>query len=220
MTSSWKRLHNKHRNETGLVIGNGPSLTDIPLSFLHKYPSFGTNKIFLLDGFKPDYYVAVNPLVIEQAGNTVKDINYDAKFISEFYTRHLVKDALPLYSSAIPAFSRNPEQWVYEGHTVTFVCLQLAYWMGLKTVLLVGVDHSYEFEGRPNEEKLAFGKDVNHFHPDYFSNGQKWHNPDLRQSERAYRMAKTVYESEGRKIMNLTPFTALEVFEKGDIVEW
>ena len=220
MMSSWKELKNKHKGGTGLVIGNGPSLNEIPISFLHRYPSFGTNKIYLLDGFKPNYYAAVNPLVIEQTGNTVKKIDYDAKFITAFYTEHLVKDALPLYSSVVPAFSRRPGEWIYEGYTVTYVCLQLAFFMGFKTVLLVGVDHNYEFEGMPNEMKLAYGKDKNHFHPDYFSNGQKWHNPDLAMSERAYKMAKTVYDYEGRKIVNLTPFTALDVFEKGDIAEW
>jgi len=203
-----------------LVIGNGPSLNDIPLDFLGKYPSFGTNKIYLLDDFEPNYYVAVNPLVIEQVGNTIRNIDYDAKFIGAHYTKHLVKDALPLNSSVIPAFSRHPDKWVYEGYTVTYVCLQLAYFMGFSTVLLVGVDHSYEFEGFPNQMAIAWGADVNHFRPDYFSNGQKWHNPDLARSEWAYKMARTVYEFEGRRIVNLTPFTALDVFEKGDIAEW
>ena len=218
--NSWNGLNNRHKGEIALVIGNGPSLVDIPLDFLKKYPSFGTNKIYLLDGFQPTYYVAVNPLVIEQVGNRINNIDYEAKFITAFYTQHLLTDALPLYSSVIPAFSRHPDEWIYEGYTVTYVCLQLALYMGFATVLLVGVDHNYEFEGRPNEMKLAWGEDKNHFHPEYFSNGNKWHNPDLVQSERAYRMAKTVYDSEGRRIINLTPGSALEIFEKGDYREW
>jgi len=220
MKSSWNELRDKHLGETGLVIGNGPSLNEIAIDFLWKYPSFGTNKIYLLDGFQPTYYCAVNPLVIEQVGNRVRDIDYDAKFISAFYTYHLVKDALPLNSSLLPTFSRTPDIWIYEGFTVTYVCLQLAFFMGFETVLLVGVDHSYEFDGRPNEMKLAWGEDTNHFHRDYFTNGQKWHNPDLANSERAFKMAKLVYENDGRRIVNLTPGTSLEVFEKGDWRKW
>lgn len=220
MPSSWNELQNKHQGETGLVIGNGPSLNEIPQDFLWEYPSFGTNKIYLMDGFQPTYYVAVNPLVIEQAGNTVRDIDYDAKFITAFYTEHLVTDALPLYSSVFPSFSRTPDQWIYEGFTVTYVCLQLAFYMGFDTVLLVGCDHKYEFEGFPNAVGIAWGEDSNHFHPDYFSGGQKWHNPDLVNSEKAYRMAKNVFDNAGRRIVNLTPGTALEVFEKGDWHEW
>jgi hypothetical protein len=220
MTSSWNELQNKHKGETGLVIGNGPSLNEIPLEFLGKYPSFGTNKIFLMEGFSPTYYVAFNPLVIEQSANYVLHIDYEAMFVTAAYTRHLLTDALPLFSSVMPSFSREPEKWIYEGYTVTYVCLQLAFWMGFTTVLLVGCDHRYEFEGEPNQMKLAFGEDVNHFSPDYFSNGNKWHNPDLAQSERAYRMAKTVFDADGRSIVNLTPGSDLHVFEKGDWREW
>ena len=142
------------------------------------------------------------------------------KFITAHYTRHLIKDAHPLVSSAIPGFSREPEKWIYEGHTVTYVCLQLAYYMGFTTVLLVGVDHKFEFEGKPNDEVTSNGDDVNHFHPDYFGENVRWNNPDLYRSMQSYRMANLVYEHDGRKIVNLTPGSDLDVFEKGRIKEW
>ena len=63
---NWRDLADKHRGETCLIIGNGPSLNDVPLEFLHKYPSFGTNRIYLKEGFTPTYYCSVNPLVISQ----------------------------------------------------------------------------------------------------------------------------------------------------------
>ncbi len=103
---------------------------------------------------------------------------------------------------------------------MTFVCLQLAYYMGFSTVLLVGCDHSFEFEGEPNAPAVANGKDVNHFHQDYFADGVLWHNPDLDQSARAYKMAKTVYDADGRSIVNLTRGSDLDVFERGDWQEW
>jgi hypothetical protein len=214
---SWQKL--KGTDNVALVIGNGPSLSDVPVKFLKKYPSFGTNRIYLLDGFTPTYYAAVNPLVIEQFSDDINKMKCE-KFVTAFYVPEFVKDAHPLNASVIPAFSRKPEEWVYEGYTVTFVCLQLAFYMGFKTVLLVGVDHSFEFEGHPNQQRVARGDDVNHFHPDYFGDGVSWHTPDLVQSERAYQMAKTVYDFEGRRIVNLTPGTKLDVFEKGDIAEW
>ncbi len=142
--------------------------------------------------------------VIEQFNGDIDKMECE-KFIAAFYTEHLLTDALSLYSSVIPSFSREPDKWIYEGYTVTYVCLQLAFYMGFSTILLIGVDHSYKFEGYPNEMVIAEGKDKNHFHPEYFSNGRKWHNPDLIQSERAYRIAKMVYGAEGRDIINLTP---------------
>ena len=211
-------MRNRHKGKTALVIGNGPSLKDVSLEFLTRYHSFGTNRIYLLDGFEPDYYVAVNDLVIQQFNREIRKLESE-KFIKAHYTLHLIKDAHPLFSSEVPAFSRTPEQWIDEGYTVTYVCLQLAYYMGFDTVLLVGVDHKYEFDGMPNEEVRMEGDDPNHFTPKYFA-GKRWNNPDLLAAERAYRMARIVFDNEGRKIVNLTPGSALDVFEKGDIKDY
>jgi len=218
--SSWKELSNKHKGEVGLVVGNGPSLKEIPLDFLGKYPSFGTNRIYLLDGFIPTYYAAVNSLVIEQFSSEINLMECEKFVTARFLMDGTIASAHPLYSSTLPCFSRHPDDYVYEGYTVTYVCLQLAYFMGFETVLLVGVDHSYEFKGGANALSQAKGDDVNHFHPDYFGDGVLWHTPDLEQSKWAYQMAKTVFEADGRKILNLTPGSALDVFEKGDIAEW
>src|SRR3989304_2973132 len=68
-----------------------------------------------------------------------------------------------------PFFSKDITQGIHEGGTVTYVCLQLAYMMGFSTVLLVGVDHRYEYQGMPNEQQMAVGPDPNHFSPDYFT---------------------------------------------------
>lgn len=202
-----------HAGETCLIIGNGPSLKDIPLGFLRKYPSFGTNRIYLLDGFTPTYYASVNPLVIDQSLDEINAMNC-TKFIRADRAE-LIDGSYPMQSAAVPMFSHDPLMWVYEGFTVTYVCMQLAYYMGFTTALLVGVDHRFKYEGQPNECRMAEGPDPNHFHPDYF-NGVYWNNPDLHRSEQAYRMAKLHYERAGRKIINLTPGTALEVFERKD----
>ncbi len=220
MMSSWKELSNKHKGETALVIGNGPSLNEIPPWFLNKYPSFGTNRIYLLSGFAPNYYCAVNPLVIEQFHDGINLMGCIKFVTARFVQDGMITNAHQLYSSVQPSFSRTPEEWIYEGYTVTYVCLQLAFFMGFETVLLVGIDHQYIFKGGPNALSQAKGDDVNHFHPDYFGDGVMWHNPDLLQSERAYSMAKTVFDNAGRKIINLTPRSALDVFERGDIAEW
>lgn len=215
---NWEHLQDTRRGETCLVIGNGPSLNDIPLDFLRKYPSFGTNRIYLLEGFTPTYYVSVNPLVIEQSAEQIKALEA-MKFIRASQAS-MIPGAYPLDSVGHKTFSYNPAAYIYEGFTVTYVCLQLAHFMGFDTVLLVGVDHSFQFDGRPNEEKIAEGADPNHFSPDYFSNGTRWNNPDLEQSEEAYKLAKVAFESEGREVINISTKTALDIFKKGDYREW
>jgi hypothetical protein len=216
---SWKELENLHKGETGLIVGNGPSLNDVPLDFLRKYPSFGTNRIYLLDGFTPTYYAAVNPLVIEQSIEQIEQIDCSAKFIAEPFAR-LIGGSYILISGSIPGFSNEPYEWIYEGHTVTYVCMQLAYYMSFSTILLVGVDHRFDVNGAPNSEVVSDGPDINHFHPDYFGKGVRWHLPDLYRSELSYRMANTVYKKAGYRIVNLTPDTGTHIFEKGTIDEW
>lgn len=213
----FETLDGIHNGETCLIIGNGPSLRNVPPDFLKKYPSFGTNRIYLMDGFAPTYYVSVNPLVIEQSLEEIKKLT-GIKFLPYAYSQYC--NALPLRSHYSPTFSMNPKAYIYEGYTVTYVCMQLAYYLGFDTVLLVGVDHRFQFQGSPNEERVAEGPDPNHFHPDYFSNGTKWNNPDLERSESAYKMAYEVFKNDKRKIINLTEGTALDVFEKGAVNEW
>lgn len=213
----WNELKNKHAGETCLIIGNGPSLKDVPLTFLKKYPTLGSNRIYILSDFVPTYLTCINPVVLEQFFYDFDGVK-TTKFIRAGYD-HLVSGSLPLHSSAFPMFSKNPSVCVYEGFTVTFVSMQLAWWMGFTTVLLVGVDHRFTFSGVPNQEMKADAVDVNHFDPNYFS-GCQWNNPDLEGSEHAYKIAYNVYKQDGRKIINLTQGTALEVFERGEITEW
>jgi len=56
----------KHRGQRCVIIGNGPSLNKMDLSFLKNEITFGMNRIYLLFDkwdFTPTYYVSVNPLV-------------------------------------------------------------------------------------------------------------------------------------------------------------
>lgn len=214
-TPSWQQLYNRHFGEVGLVIGNGPSLKDVPLEFLQKYPSFGSNRIYLRKGFTPTYYVCVNPLVLDQFAEDIEKLEC-LKFLGEH--AH-TGNHITLHSAPTPMFSYAPRSWIYEGHTVTFVSLQLAFYMGFQVVLLVGVDHKYEFTGKPNEASLATGKDPNHFDAEYFS-GVVWNNPDLERSAHAYRLAQVAYERNERRIVNLTADTALDVFDKMELSEW
>lgn len=210
MATQWSDLEGKHTGETGIVIGNGPSLRDIPVHFLVKYPTFGTNRIYLRNGFSPTYYVCVNPLVASQYLVDIQNMAGPIKFVTDQFAGQIA-DALPLHSVGTPIFSYHPDVRIYEGFTVTYVCLQLAYWMGFSRILLVGLDHFYKFQGKPNEEKVMAGEDPNHFSSEYFQ-GARWNNPDLQRSESSYYMARTVFEANGRQIINCSTKTACEVF--------
>ena len=207
-------LKDRHVGEVGIVIANGPSLRNVSSAQLDKHTTIGTNRIYRK--YIPDYYVCVNPLVISQYWHEIEKVRA-VRFIRSSMSRNL---GLPLHILTDRVFSTEPLQMgVHEGWTVTYVALQLAYWMGFSTVLLVGLDHRYVFDGKPNEENLMLGDDPNHFDPEYFK-GASWHNPDLEKSEKSYKMARQAFERAGRRVINLTPDTGTDVFEKGQMERW
>jgi hypothetical protein len=115
------------------------------------------------------------------------------------------------------SFSRDlARDGAWEGATVTFMAMQLAYHLGFKEVILIGVDHSFVTPGPANKLVTADAPDPNHFDPAYFGPGVQWQLPDLAVSEMAYRIAKGAFEADGRRIIDATVDGKLTVFPKAD----
>jgi len=92
----------------------------------------------------------------------------------------------------------------------------LAFHMGFSQVILIGVDHSFSSQGKPNTTVVSTGDDPNHFSPDYFGKGFRWQLPDLQTSEIAYTMAREAYKEDGREIIDATVGGKLTIFPKVD----
>ncbi len=204
----WDDFHDIHAGETGLIIGSGQSLRDVPILFLNKYPSFGQNRIYLLEGFTPTYYVAADREITRYVDH-IKEIQAKAKFIREGRSQ-LVPESIPIKIKSYPSFTFDMNKEIWEGWTVTFVSLQIAYWMGFTTVLLVGIDHYY---GKNNRA-------VDWHFIDNYGDGDDDVEAELTRPEEAYHMAKEAYTSNNRRVINLTEGTHLDVFEKGLVSEW
>jgi hypothetical protein len=123
-------------------------------------------------------------------------------------------NALFLRESFRPQFSTDITRGIWGGATVTFVALQIAFYMGFREVILLGVDHQYSSMGTPHSTVTAQGSDRDHFHPKYFSDGFRWQLPDLATSEIAYAKAKAKFEIDGRTILDATRGGKLDVFPK------
>ncbi|XOV89479.1 MAG: 6-hydroxymethylpterin diphosphokinase MptE-like protein [Pseudomonadota bacterium] len=211
-------IHNRHRGETVVLVANGPSLNRTDFDLVRNRTTFGLNKIFL--GFRqfrfyPNYYVAVNEKVLRQSVDQVRQLNC-VKFLSNRAPDLFSNNALTYIidtTSPKHRFAETPLEGLDEGWTVTYVALQLAFYMGFSRVVIVGLDHRFEYEGAPNESRLLQGADPNHFSPDYFAH-QEWDNPDLANSEASFRFAREHFEAAGRQIIDATEGGACEVFEK------
>lgn len=215
-------LRNRHQGERCVLVANGPSLRRMQLDFLRQEHVVGLNKIFL--GFKdfsiyPRYYVAVNPLVLQQSAGAIRGLNC-VKFIDHRARQAglLQEDALTHFITETQRtpFSRDLSVGYQQGHTVTHAALQIAYFLGYRQVIIIGLDHRYKFEGHPGAPCLQAGPDVNHFSPAYFAPGQKWENPNLTEADKYFRAARRAFEEDGREILDVTVDGACSVFAKAD----
>lgn len=213
-------LKNRHKGERCVLVCNGPSLNKMELDFLKNEYVVGLNKIYL--GFKkfrfyPNYFVAVNAKVLTQSESEIKKLS-SVKFLSDRCPDVYKENALThiLKTKDYQGdFSHDIRTGVQEGYTVTYAALQVAYYLGFNEVIIIGMDHKFDFEGEPNEAKLMEGNDTNHFSTEYFK-GHSWDNPDLINSERYYKIAKDRFEEHGRRIFDATIDGNCSVFEKVD----
>ena len=207
-----------HQGEDCFIMGNGPSLNKIDLSRLNHFHVFGLNKIYLLlDKIELNlsYHVAVNPFVIQQSKEALESLSCPT-FLSYCAAKNVIDSKSHVYfiatSSGI-SFHKDIINILSEGWTVTYVALQLAYYMGFHRVFLIGVDHNFSTQGDPNETQILQGDDPNHFDPNYFKD-QQWQLPDLDGSELSYHLARFSYERSGRKIFDATVGGKLTIFDK------
>jgi len=212
----------RFKGQRCFVVGNGPSLKQTDLRKLDGEFTFGMNRIYLAFeqyDFVTSCLVSVNDLVLEQCYKDIRSLSIP-KFVTwrarDYFNGG--EDMLFLDTDyTLPEdFNGDATGRLFEGNTVTYVSLQLAYFMGFKEAILIGVDHNYITKGPANAPITSQGEDPNHIVSNYFGKGFRWQLPDLEGSERAYRMAKEAYEADGRKIVDATVGGKLTVFPKID----
>lgn len=220
-----RTLRDSHPGQKAVIVCNGPSLLGTDWSLLADVYTFGLNKINLLFdsvSFRPSCIVSVNPLVLEQNAaffNTTAIPLFLDRVAAAFDIRFR-QNVVALHSTGLNRFARDCSISIYQGGTVTFVAMQLAFHMGFTDVAVIGCDHSFTASGAANEKARREGTDSDHFHPDYFPDGEFWHLPDLDLSEGSYRLGRRIFEAYGRRVVNATDGGRLEVFPRMSLAEF
>ncbi len=216
-----KTLKDIHKGERLFLIANGPSIKDMDLGVLKNEFTMCMNRFYIYFdkiGFVPNYLVCVEDLVLGQFAEDFNNIPIEGKFVNwRFHQQinkcHYLKEAFAFN----PFFQNDITNPTHFGGTVTFACLQLAYYMGFSEIIIIGMDHSFKEKGIPNKiEVRKYEKDESHFDPNYFPKGMKWKLPDLDKSEIGYLIARNFYESNNRKIIDATINGKCEIFDKQD----
>ena len=228
-----KKLHNKFKGKRCFIVGNGPSLNKIDLTKLKNEYSFAVNGIFYKTnevGYKPTFYVVEDNAVIKDNIQIINNYDCDYRFFPSIYKPYIKNKKNTYffnmnrafyepksYYYETPRFSKDCHNRIYVGQSVTIDNLQLAFYLGFKTVYLIGMDFNYDIPESANVDGhiiVSTEDDPNHFHPDYFGKGKTWHDPKLQNVLKSYQLAKLMYEQAGRKIYNATVGGKLELFER------
>jgi hypothetical protein len=225
-----RALKDIQRGQRAFILGMGPSLLVSDIDRLKGEVTFACNKIYLAfddTKWRPTYYSVIDLLVAQNNRSDICELR-----LKKIFTRPLQSlfsdESDIIYVRAVrnpgPAdnprirFSKDILEATYGGHTVIYFQMQLAYYMGIREIYLLGVDFSFDIP-KTRGEKTAHGEDVlvhsgevNHFHPDYRKPGEKWSMPNLVYQYKAFQCAKEAFESDGGFIANASRSTKLDVF--------
>lgn len=219
-------LRDIHKGKRCFIVCNGPSLKTADLDKITQYGeiSFGSNKIvkiFPKTRWRPTYYT-----ILDERYQYSFDINQEMPSKIQFYRSdsyihtHKVNHNCVWFNGdgdrALldnPKFSEDAARVVYSIATVTYAMLELAVYMGMRELYIIGCDHSYGLE------RTKEGKIVNTGQKSYFEGsdgkdqklaGNSW------EQEIAFNYARKYADAHGIKIYNATRGGKLEAFERVD----
>jgi hypothetical protein len=227
------RLKNCHQGRRAVIIGNGPSLRVSDLDRLQDEITFASNKIYLAYGetaWRPRYYSVEDSLVMQNNleairavqgstgifPDTMRALGYDDP--GALFPRLLPPASYeaPLQDPGFPAFSSDLCQGIAWGSTIVYSQIQMAAFMGCSAIILLGIDHSYRLPSVKQGNAYLHEGEQNHFHPDYRTAGEKWHQPNLDVLEVSYARARDACAARGIPVLNASRRTSLDVFERAD----
>ena len=224
-------FRDRHRRRRAIVIGNGPSLRVTDLDRLRDEITFASNKIYLAfdeTQWRPTYYSVTDVLVAQNNRDKIARLEQEKIFGDSVRAvfRHN-RDVLWLHELGNPDPERGPTfsddlfRGVWGGFSVIYIQLQIAFFMGIREVYLIGVDFSFSVPKATGETSihgavLESGGEVNHFHRDYRTPGEKWTMPHLDGQRRAFTYARDAFDEAGGTIVNCSRQTQLDVIERQD----
>lgn len=232
-----KKLKNSHANEKCFIVGNGPSLNSSDLNMIKNEVSFAANSIFRIYSqteWRPTYYCiqdakVINELKSEEVSSAYLESDFFFVASSLYRMCHekglLSKKVLSfpiiqadMECNTIP-FSDDIIRGFFNGYTVTYMAMQIAVYMGFRSIILLGVDHSFPYI--KDEKGMVIVNDLSipgHFYETPADNLDLNKRPSANYHEyvtKAYQSAEEYSRKTNRfRIYNATRGGCLEVFER------
>lgn len=213
------------------LIGNGPSLRAEDLTTLHEHGElcFGFNRIYNIfedTPWRPDFYISQDEKMLGGCVEVVDSLALPVKFVPiqlSWYYNINVHDAayfhiLPQGDTDAEAyrFSEDCAQGLYNSGTGMYTAAQLAVYMGITEIYLIGVDHHFRIS-RNNAGEIVVDNSVKDYFTDkYNEDKDRLYIPNTEKSTLTYIAMKQHCDARGVRAYNATRGGKLEVFPRVD----
>jgi len=119
-------------------------------------------------------------------------------------------------------WSYDPATVIGLGGSVMYQCMQVAFWHGIRTLLVVGLDHDYfEYNKMPEHfDDRYVMQPEDHPQVNKMLNSAEYGAKHKLLTENAYKTAREIFEANSGQILNLTEGSKCDVFEMGDLNDW
>ena len=226
------------KKDTIIIMGNGPSLSDIDFSKLDGYDTFGLNAAYRayerMDWW-PTYHGCFDYIVTDNHRDKYQKLISDSPIKKCFYIRNYFEKSdgfqyinLQKYGSTnkMNSSTRDFDTFHDNGNSGANAC-SVAVCLGYKKIILLGVDCNYvefvdgsEKDGAALRMKETPEKNPNYWFDDYqqagdeynVPRGEEFHLPTWNMF--AYRAAHADIE-----IINCSPITTLRCFQRKTLEE-
>lgn len=214
-----EKFYNLYERKRCFIIATGPSLEIKDLEKLKQEEEICISMNNIWRGFsktswRPDYYVASDQRIINELTEILENLESKYLFLADtskdYWEKPHNKNILchhivwEISENRLPKFSEDFSKKSYMGATVTYICMQLAVYMGFKEIYLLGVD--FTNADLPQGTKYAHFYQENSLESSSFAG-----NITL-----AYLAAKKYADEHNIKIFNATRGGKLEIFERVD----
>ena len=220
----WKSLNQKYSGRRGFIIGNGPSLKIQDLDSIKSEITIASNKIFLAfdqTEWRPTIFTVADPLLWPKISSEVENIfdifhiptNLDSSSQKAIFWKHNL-------TSPFKRFSHDATKGIFGGQTITYQNIQIAVYLGLNPIYLIGCDHHYPGEKnvKANVPVLQTGQN-SHFIKGYRYEGEKVMPAPISKMNFFFNEAKRYCHSRNIEIFNATRGGNLDIFERKSIEE-
>ena len=218
-------MKDSHKGETGLIVANGPSLETVPTELFEKYPTMGMNRIYKpINGYQlwPDYYclMGYDQMDTAEKREVYSEVIRRAKiaFVNRTFADKWEGNIVGISSHGVDGsyqgkvFSLDITKRIALGFSNAYPCMQIMYWLGFTTVLLVGLDNDYGAD-----------PDKRHYFPDTPDESCEPIHGRERTSEGSnyvFHLARQVYEADNRRLIQLTKTDKTPSLERDILEDW